>query len=153
MEMDGQQIVMIEFNQGRAYEVFTCKEGRFHSYDIWWCERDNFYYYSESGFGSDPYLQGSGEYWVLPEFISFVKPNPGVTPNLIALPEDLQNDLNEACESDAVYCNRCRDWLPEINLCDHIWYCERCEEYSTPYSRSKYDPDGCKHNRRQAEGE
>ena len=43
-------------------------------------------------------------------------------------------------EGDAVYCSTCRDWMPGADLyetCDHVWWCEKTAEWSTPSERCK----------------
>ena len=36
-----------------------------------------------------------------------------------------------AIEQDAVWCSKCRDWLPGETLCAHTWWCNKTGWYST----------------------
>ena len=51
-------------------------------------------------------------------------------------------------ESEAVYCSTCRDWLPGSEydeMCEHIWWCDKTETYSTPDERcSCKDRETCR---------
>ena len=43
-------------------------------------------------------------------------------------------------ESDAVYCSTCRDWFPgdsSWDCCEHVWWCDKTCDYSTPDERCK----------------
>jgi len=43
---------------------------------------------------------------------------------------------------DVEYCSTCTDYLPTGSLCQHIWWCEECEEYSTPDRRCEHRNPG-----------
>lgn len=44
---------------------------------------------------------------------------------------------HNAIESEAVYCSVCDDWQHEDswNQCDHVWWCDKSEWWSTPSER------------------
>lgn len=42
---------------------------------------------------------------------------------------------HNAIEGDSAWCSVCRDTLPESSLCDHVWWCEKKCEWSTPSDR------------------
>lgn len=152
LTLDGQRVAMVEFSDGKVFQVFITDTGNyFEHYDFEWCKRDENYYYDKSGSGPTMYLEGDGGCWVDPAFASLVDlDGDEALTRLETIPDDLQEVLNLSFEGDAEWCGRCKDMLPTHNLCEHIYWCERCAWWSTPDSRSKTDEGGCKHNRRQA---
>lgn len=45
---------------------------------------------------------------------------------------------NNGIEGESVWCSTCRDFFPGENncaLCEHIWWCEKIGDYSTPENR------------------
>jgi hypothetical protein len=133
-------------------------------YDFDWCERDQTLYQHKSGGGGENfYIHPSGEPAKPPRCAvwwnrEIVKPTNGrIRTSFLGerylrrigydvLTEPLpvlggsENPFSDACDGDVEYCSRCNDHLPTDNLCDHIWYCEKCGVYSTPSERCKHRP-------------
>jgi hypothetical protein len=42
-----------------------------------------------------------------------------------------------AIEGDSVWCSTCKDVMPggDCDLCEHVWWCDKTGDYSTPNSR------------------
>ena len=50
--------------------------------------------------------------------------------------DDLLDWLHcNAIDGEAVWCSECGDHLPESSLCDHVWWCGKNGEWSTPSDR------------------
>lgn len=46
-------------------------------------------------------------------------------------------------ESDAVYCSECRDFFPEDNTCEHVWWCDKAGWWSTPSEPCGHERGDC----------
>lgn len=47
-------------------------------------------------------------------------------------------------EAPSVYCSTCKDHLPDTDLCEHCWWCDKTGWYSTPSERCGCaDSDEC----------
>ena len=128
--------------------------GFLQEYWVDWCRRDRCYLFHLAGGGGCPPVVIDGLYWTPDP--SWVTEQPSTLVNddarcrnstrrLDAMPIDLkgcddlldylnQHERNE----EAVWCSRCRDDLPNDDLCEHIWWCDRASWYSTPEERSRW---------------
>lgn len=58
--------------------------------------------------------------------------------------EDWDEWLEILIEDEMVYCSKCKDWLPEhaaYQPCDHVRWCDECEDRSTPDDRCECDKE------------
>lgn len=141
-----------------SLEVIRPIEGRTHygydTYDVDYSKTYG-YIFHMSGCGGRTVFDVSGIYFVSGEVrvnevpSTFVQPasrQRNKTRKLRRLPQsfDLQpgQDLldwleRNGIDSDTVWCSICRDRLPESDLCEHTWWCDRTSSYSTPDDRCK----------------
>lgn len=137
----------------------------FSNYDFDWCKRDECLYYHCSGGGGSFYMHPLAKPHTKPRCAvwyesSIVKPTNGGNcshrpisnrtlerwgydvfsePLLLDFyGSKTHNPFEMASEDEVEYCPRCNDHLPTTNLCAHIWYCEKCGEYSVPGTRCRH---------------
>lgn len=134
-------------------------------YDFDWCERDQSLYYHCSGGGGRFYLHRLSKPTARPRCAvwwdaSLVAPTNGaicsqrklshstvrrmgydILTEPVPLLGGSANPFLEASQDSTEFCIKCHDYLPTENLCQHVWWCERCGGYSVPQSR-------CEHRRR-----
>ena len=132
-----------------------------HVYDFDWCKRNEQLYQHNSGSGGNFYLGRMAfpkstprcAVWWDPHL---VQPHNDRSPaseigvahirrigydildKPLVLFDGSQNPFDHALESEVEYCSKCDDHLPTDDLCEHIWWCEKCGEYSIPGSRCKH---------------
>jgi hypothetical protein len=156
LTLNDKRVVMVEFQEGKPFNVWTTDNDKsFDGYDFTYSKIFNQLYYHNSSGGRDFYAY-DGQYWVDEEFLYLMRnyrstrekvalPDPAK--RLLEIPQDLQDELTFAIEKDVVCCSKCEDWFPEDDHCQHVFWCERCGDWSTPFSRSKRDVGGCKHRK------
>lgn len=130
-------------------------------YDFDWCQRDETLYYHYSGGGGRFYIGAICEPNKPPRCAvwwdsKIVFPtNGGSLSNRklsnqtvqrfgydtldAPLPIDGEvNPFENSCMDSVEYCSKCNDHLPTENPCSHIWWCEKCADYSKPGERCKH---------------
>lgn len=169
---EGRPIVMIEYHQhGKLWmphEVFVSHAPKHSNYcshfDFNWCKRDGALLYHEAGSGPGAYLNGwpnakrvHAKLWWNHELGAALRQGSGepVTDfralgfDLLTHPVKLggtdQNPFEYGSEGGVVYCTKCNDHLPEANVCSHIFWCERCNEWGG----SEGNKERCRHRKPQ----
>lgn len=139
-------IIFIEFNDdGRPFAAAVRNSGgEVLHFDIEYCKRDDTLYADCSGGGV--YLEGyQHQYWLAgSEHMVYCYNEKGervLAPpenRLAEIPEAYQGDLWDwAIESQCIGCSACEDILPAFDLCQHVWWDDEAEGWSTPDSRAE----------------
>jgi hypothetical protein len=57
-----------------------------------------------------------------------------------------------AVDTEAIYCQTCRDWFPDIDLCEHLVWCDKCGAVVHVWSNGRHSAhwDERKHHYRHA---
>lgn len=145
------KVVFIEFNDdGRPFSVCVRREGdgvAFDDYDVEYRKASGNLYARHSGTGYKPEVcLGSSRrnFWAGPGILVTVSrwPEeiyvPAPESYRVELPAKYAGELwSWAVEGRCEWCSVCEDWMPIENavLCEHIWYCDECGEWSTPEER------------------
>jgi hypothetical protein len=128
-------------------------------YDFAWCKRNGALYYDLSGSGGRFYIHPlcrpndpprCALWWER----SLVWPTNGgncshrrLSDKTVRrfgydiLANPLGNPFDDACWGNTEYCVRCDDHLPADELCSHVWWCEKCGDFSKPGSRCTGEAD------------
>lgn len=125
-------------------------------YDVDWSKKYLSYVFHQSSCGfHEPEVSGiyflAGDMKVKETPCSFISDRArerNKTRRLVRLPRAFDMDGFEnllewlrgnAIESDTEYCSVCRDRIPTTDdqLCDHVWWCEKESQWSTPDQRCK----------------
>lgn len=168
----GRAIVLIEYaRHGKLWmphSVFVSEAPKYQccsTFDFSWSETRRGLYYHESGSGGVPYINGwpgvgrtVGKVWwddvAAPELrtgggeVVRAADLQGMGFELVAKPLVLgggteRNPFIYGVEGDVVYCTKCRDHLPEDDVCEHVFWCDDCGEWGGDAS----DKAKCRHRK------
>ena len=144
---EGHRIVLVEFSRGKPFSVVTQGSpglGCIH-YDFNWCRRDKMFLYHWSS--NSLYLEHpDGTFWAAADLRTEDIDKRKVTgTRLTKMPGKypLEGLFSLGIEVDAVWCKKCRDFLPDvdmIDICDHVHWCEKHGMWTGPGSD---DPCSC----------
>lgn len=136
-------IVLVQFINARPFHVVTTS--RYGGYDAWdfdWSERDRCLYRHNSGGGPALYLErgGAGLFWLAEGYPLPEEANPNRRLQALLVPYSLETLFADTEEDECEFCDACNSWIPHEDCCPHLWFCEPCAGWSTPYARAH---EGC----------
>lgn len=127
-------------------------------WDVDWIERDQQYAYHQSSGGGSLRHEVSGIYWRHPAMLHMVREQTArycdrafrkrnKTRRVKRIPIDLarKEDLMKFLEyygtnSEVYYCSICKQYLPENEQCEHVWWCDSIANMRGPGSPDYPDP-------------
>lgn len=134
------------------------------TFDFNWSKTTGGLYYHESGSGGGPYINGwpgakrtHAKLWwdqvAAPKLKTGGGEEVGAADlaglgfDLVADPIDLgdheTNPFLYGIEGDVIYCTKCRDHLPESDVCEHVFWCEKCQEWGGAEGNKEH----CRHRK------
>jgi hypothetical protein len=167
----GNPIVMIEYHRNgnlwMPHEVFVSHAPKYPKccshYDFNWSRGSETLYFHKAGSGPGVYVNGwpnskkrMAKLWFDDSAGVPIRQGSGAPVEdfaalgfeLIARPLPLGpgndgNPFDFGVEARVVYCRKCRDHFSEDAHCDHIFWCDRCNEWGGGAS----DKESCKHRK------
>ena len=133
-EYNGELLVVVLRN-GRPFSVATRHEGCNQTYDFEWCKAHAELYYDESGGGPTAFAEGARDdhWWARSDLREDVHILGVLAANrLKELPAEWRDPFRNAMDEDTTWCEICKDYWPDSDLCQHIWWCEECGWWTTP---------------------
>ena len=143
------RILAVEMDDdGHLFAVWTEGErGGPGLYDFAWSKRLATHIFRMSGWGGRVYLEHGRHNWWAVDGVEVAMGRGGPAPSgsrLAEMPAVAQGDIFlDGFEDIALWCSACDDWQPASEPCEHCWWDEEAEDYSTPDERQQEDsPDG-----------
>jgi hypothetical protein len=167
---EGKPIVLIEYHRHGTFwmphQVFVSHAPKHPNYcdvfDFEYCNRDGDLLYHESGSGGGAYINGwpgskrvhAKLWWNHEAGVELTTGGGDKVTDFRALgfeylthPIKLgtteANPFTYGLEGEVLYCTKCKDHLPDDHLCEHIFWCDRCEEWGGAYGNK----ERCKHRK------
>ena len=119
-----EQIVFIEFRDGKPFTVLMHDGKGEEIYDVEWCKCYDQLYYHNSGGGPAQFVipvSMTDDFWIADHLQAVCKNE--LIEKTMDIPKEFYGSIDDwATESRCEYCTVCDDWFPEYEECQHLYW-------------------------------